>query len=298
MSALRSVRVGRSAGASYVLPRWLRRPARALGRLTSGEVEIPRFTTVFASALLIGSAGLYGMVLGGHSSTVAQALSARSGFAIEDIKVTGNRQTSELDIFDRIGLDGWTALIGFDAGEARHRIANLPWVEQVAVRKVYPSTLEVDIVERQAFAVWQSGQRLSVIDAAGQPIAPTSGRRHASLPLVIGQGADQAGTAFLALMQGYPELATRAVGYIRIADRRWDLRLDNGVTIHLPENDVERALQELVELDRRHAVLSRDIVSVDMRFADRLVLRLTPESREERDAALENRAGSGTGRRT
>ncbi|MGY6708859.1 MAG: cell division protein FtsQ/DivIB [Rhizobiaceae bacterium] len=275
----------------------MRRPARALGRLTSGEVEIPRFTTVIASAVLIGSAGLYGMVLGGHSSTVAQAISARSGFAIEDIKVTGNRQTSELDIFDRIGLDGWTALIGFDAGDARHRISNLPWVEQVAVRKVYPSTLEVEIRERQAFAVWQQGRQLSVIDAAGQKIAPTSGRRHASLPLVIGQGAAEAGAAFLALMEGHKELASRTVGYIRIADRRWDLRLDNGVTIQLPENGVERALREIVDLDRRHAVLSRDIVSVDMRFPDRLVLRLNPDAKEARDAALKTRSANGTGRR-
>jgi len=144
--------------------------------------------------------------------------------------------------------------------------------------------------------VWQSGRKLSVIDAAGQSIASTSGRRHASLPLLIGQGADQAGTAFLALMQGYPQLATRAVGYIRIADRRWDLRLDNGVTIQLPENDVERALREIVELDRRNAILSRDIVSVDMRFPDRLVLRLTPDSSEARDAALKSRSASGTGR--
>lgn len=297
MSAVRSVRVGRSAATALVLPRWLRRPARALGRLTSGEVEIPRFTTVIASAVLIGSAGLYGMVLGGHSSTVAQAISARSGFAIEDIKVTGNRQTSELDIFDRIGLDGWTALIGFDAGDARHRISNLPWVEQVAVRKVYPSTLEVEIRERQAFAVWQQGRQLSVIDAAGQKIAPTSGRRHASLPLVIGQGAAEAGAAFLALMEGHEELASRTVGYIRIADRRWDLRLDNGVTIQLPEHGVERALREIVDLDRRHAVLSRDIVSVDMRFPDRLVLRLNPDAKEARDAALKTRSANGTGRR-
>lgn len=298
MSAVKSVRVGRPAGQAFVLPRWLRRPARALGRLTSGEVEFPRFTAAIASALLIGSAGLYGMVLGGHSSAVAQAVSARSGFAIEDIKVTGNRQTSELDIFDRIGLDGWTALIGFDVGEARNRIAGLPWVEQVAVRKVYPSTLEVDIVERQAFAVWQQGQRLSVIDAAGQSIAPTSGRRHANLPLVIGQGAAEAGKGFLAVMEAYPELAARAVGYIRIAERRWDLRLDNGVTIHLPEEGAERALREIVDLDRQHGILSRDVVSIDLRFPDRLVLRLTPDAREARDAALKSRAGaSGTGRR-
>ncbi|NMG41500.1 FtsQ-type POTRA domain-containing protein [Chelativorans sp. ZYF759] len=270
-----------------------------MGRLTSGEVEFPRFSATIASALLIGSASLYGVVLGGHGASVAQAVSARSGFAIEDIKVTGNRQTSELDIFDRIGLDGWTALIGFDAGEARDRIAGLPWIEQVAVRKVYPSTLEVDIVERQAFAVWQQGRQLAVIDAAGQSIAPTAGRRHANLPLVIGQGAAEAGKEFLAVMEKHPELAARAMGYILIAERRWDVRLDNGVTIQLPEDGVDRALRDIVELDRQHGIFSRDIVSVDMRFPDRLILRLTPEAKETRDAALKNRAGaSGTGRRT
>ena len=43
-----------------------------------------------------------------------------------------------------------------------------------------------------------------------------------------------------------------------------------GVTIQLAGKTTwSVALQEIVELDRRHAVLSRDIVSVDKRFADR-----------------------------
>lgn len=290
MSALRSGTSGLAVAGAIVLPRWLRRPARALGRLTSGEIEPPRFAALIASVALIASASLYGMVLGGHGSAVAQAISARSGFAIEDIKVTGNRQTSELDVFDRIGLSGWTALIGFDADEARDRIAGLPWIEQVAVRKVYPSTLEVEIVEREAFAVWQRGSRLVVVDADGAEIAATSGRNHASLPLVIGQGAAEAGAEFLSRMRNHGDLAARVVGYIRVADRRWDLRLDNGVTIRLPEEGVDAALTEVMRLHRANGLLSRDISLVDMRFADRIVLRMNPDAREAREAELKRSA--------
>ena len=290
MSALRSGTSGLAVADAIVLPRWLRRPARALGRLTSGEIEPPRFAALIASVALIASASLYGMVLGGHGSTVAQAISARSGFAIEDIKVTGNRQTSELDVFDRIGLSGWTALIGFDADEARDRIAGLPWIEQVAVRKVYPSTLEVEIVEREAFAVWQRGSRLVVVDADGAEIVATSGRRHASLPLVIGQGAAEAGVEFLSRMRNHGDLAARVVSYIPVADRRWDLRLDNGVTIRLPDEGVAAALTEVMRLHRANGLLSRDISLVDMRFADRIVLRMNPEAREAREAELKRSA--------
>ncbi|TGS46900.1 FtsQ-type POTRA domain-containing protein, partial [bacterium M00.F.Ca.ET.179.01.1.1] len=95
---------------------------------------------------------------------VVQGITARTGFAVDQIKVVGNRQTSEIDVLDRLGLDGWTSLIGFDAEAARERIATLPWDEGAAVRKIYPHTLEVRIEEREAFALWQQGASESVIE--------------------------------------------------------------------------------------------------------------------------------------
>ncbi|TIN59290.1 MAG: FtsQ-type POTRA domain-containing protein, partial [Mesorhizobium sp.] len=102
-------------------------------------------------------------------------ITARTGFAVDQVKVVGNRQTSEIDILDRLELDGWTSLIGFNAEAARERIATLPWIEVAAVRKVYPHTLEVRVEEREAFALWQQGDALSVIERNGAMIAPFSG---------------------------------------------------------------------------------------------------------------------------
>ena len=281
----------RSMSAGLVLPRWLRKPARVLGHAVAGDFEPPSHAMTALSAALIGCFAVYGAVIGGHMPSVVQAVTARTGFAVDEIRVSGNRETSEIDIFDRVGLDGWTSLVGFDAGDARRRIESLPWVESATVRKIYPSTLEVRVVEREPFAIWQHGSRLSLIERDGSEIAPLSGSLHVGLPLVVGMGAQKDAADFVERLSAIPDLSGRIRGFVRVSERRWDLRLENGITVKLPERDVARALEELLVLDRRHGILSRDIESVDLRFADKLIVKLSPVAAVAREAALKERLG-------
>ncbi|MBZ9799510.1 cell division protein FtsQ/DivIB [Mesorhizobium sp. ES1-4] len=273
----------------FVLPRALRRPVRILARLGNGEFQAPRFSAAIMSSVLLASSGAYGAYLGGHADGIIQSITARTGFAVDQVKVVGNRQTSEIDILDRLELDGWTSLIGFDAEAARERIATLPWVQVAAVRKVYPHTLEVRVEEREAFALWQQGNDLSVIEKDGAVIAPFSGGKQVLLPLLIGTGAPAKAPAFLAKIEQYPDLASRIKGYVRVGERRWDLKLDNGITVKLPEDGEDKALAELVRMDHDKGLLSRDITAVDMRLSDRLVVELTPEAATQREAALDEK---------
>lgn len=274
-----------------VLPRQLRKSARLAARLMSGEVEAPRYFMIALSAAVIASFSLYGAVVGGHMPSVVQAVTARTGFAINEIRVLGNHETSEIDIFDRVGLDGWTSLIGFDPDEARARIESLPWIETAAVRKVYPATLEVKVVERTPFAIWQQGSLLSLIEEGGRVIAPLSGSRHLALPLLVGAGAPAQATGFLAQVAKVPGLAPRVRGYVRVAERRWDLKLENGITVKLPEHGVDAALADLMALQEEQRLLGRDIETVDMRVPDRLFVKLSSEAATTRDAAMKKLLG-------
>jgi len=272
-----------------VLPRWLRRPVRLIARLGDDDFRAPPYSAAILSALLFSSSLAYGGYLGGHLDGFVQGVTARTGFAVDQIKVVGNRQTSEIDVLDKLDLDGWTSLIGFNVEAARERIASLPWVEQAAVRKIYPHTLEVRIDERQAFAIWQQGRELSVIEKSGRIIAPYSGGRQAELPLLVGAGAPRLAPEMMAKIERYPELVSRVKGYIRVGERRWDLRLDNGITVKLPEDGEDQALATLVRMERENGLLERDVAAVDMRIPDRLVLQLTPEAASAREAALKDK---------
>ncbi len=270
-----------------LLPRWLRRPARIFARLGTGDFVPPPYAATFATALLLAATGVYGAYIGGQMPEVAQAVTARTGFAVDQVRVVGHRETSEIDILEKLDLTGWTSLIGFDVDAARERVSALPWVEVASVRKVYPETLEIRIVEREPFAIWQHDGQLSIIGRKGNVIVPFTGGRHSDLPLVVGAGAAVRAAGFVDEMARYPDLSGRVKGYMLVGERRWDLRLDNGITVKLPETGVDEAIRALLRMDRENGGLfNRQVASIDLRFADRMVLQLTPEAAESRQAAL------------
>ena len=156
------------------------------------------------------------------------------------------------------------------------------------------------IEEKQAFALWQQGSSVSIVQETGEVITEFSGGRHAALPLLVGMGAARDGIAFVNEVRGFPHVASRVKGYIRVAERRWDLRLDNGITVRLPEQEPATAIADLIAIDRDNGILSRDVAVIDMRFADRLIVQLTPEAAERREVSLkeqEKAAKSKAGKR-
>lgn len=272
---------------------------RQAGRLIRGDFAAPRYAALLMSAAYIGGMAAYGTYLGGYTPMVVQTITAHSGFAVDQINVSGNRETSEIDVLDRLELNGWTSLIGFSPDAARERIQELPWVKSATVRKIYPDSIEVKIDEREAFAIWQAGGQLNLIEKSGRLIVPFDGRSHADLPLIVGAGAPAGAIDLIDRVATYPELASRVKGYVRVGERRWDIRLDNGVTVKLPEFGEDAALADLVSIERENKIFEKDIVVIDMRIADRLVVQLTPDAVVRREAAIKQmqKTGSNAGKR-
>jgi cell division protein FtsQ len=281
--------VAAEADDAFVLPRPLRRGVRLLVSLGTGRIRFPSHTGTFCAAAFLLATGLYGMSIGGHTHTFAQASTTAAGFAIEDVRVSGNEHTSEIDILQQLGLDGTTSLVALDIAEARRLIGELPWVESVTVRKIYPGTIEVNLTERKAFGIWQHGSDLSLIERSGSVIAPLRDNKFASLPLFVGRDAETAAAGFYDEFSRWPDFRSRVKAFVRVAGRRWDLRLDNGILVRLPERDVARAMKVLAEMEEAHQLLERDIVAVDLRLVDRTTIQLTPEAAARRDIALKAR---------
>ncbi|PHP67586.1 cell division protein FtsQ [Zhengella mangrovi] len=275
------------ASSRIVLPRLLRRPMRHAARLVSGDIEVPSHAFGVLTAGFLGATVLYGSVLGGHMPAIVTALASNTGFAISQIDIAGNSETSEIDVMGAIHLDGWTALPGFSPEAARERIAELPWVQEASVQKVYPGTLQVKLAERTPFALWQQGDAISVIEQDGKVIAPYRNGKFAALPLVVGDGAAEKASMFIAGMKRFPSIAGRVKGYVRVADRRWDLILDNGVTVKLPERGELAAVQKLVALQADQGLLDKDIVAIDMRLDERIAVRLSEAAAKERSEKMD-----------
>jgi cell division protein FtsQ len=237
--------------------------------------------------------GLYGTIAGGHAPAVLAAVTSSTGFAVNHVAVAGQGETSEIDVLGQLALDGTTSMIGFDVNEARRRIVGLPWVKDATVTKIYPDTIKVKLIERKVFAIWQHDDALTLVDKSGAPIVAFKEAKYAGLPLVVGAGAAAKAADFVALVQSHHDLAGKVKGYIRIAGRRWDLRLENGITIKLPEIKTGRALDDLTRLDDQYGLLSRDVEAVDLRDDERLVLKLPADAAKQRKATIKLRMEHG-----
>ena len=138
------------------------------------------------------------------------------------------------------------------------------------------------MTETRPFAVWQAPDGLKLIGKDGAVLADYDGNRR-GLPLIVGPGANSAAAAMLSLMQRYPEISAQTRALVRVGERRWDLELGNGagsVVVMLPEKGYPEEVARLAELIARQGLLDRDVTRIDMRMADRMVIRMSEEGGE------------------
>jgi cell division protein FtsQ len=254
------------------------------------ERYLPRRAGIGATVLLLlGSAGL-GVVKGGHLeqfiaglSDARNALANSAGFRITTVAINGRRQLSQDEVLATGGVNGRSSLLFLDAASVREKLKANPWISEATVLKLYPGQLRIDIVERTAFALWQRDGHLSVISDDGAVLEPYVARRFLSLPLVVGKGAETHARDFLMLLARYPRVNSVTKAAVFVGERRWNLRLKDGLDIRLPENDVGNALATLSTLDKEERLFSRDIVAVDMRLPDRLTVQLSEDAAKARE---------------
>jgi cell division protein FtsQ len=260
------------------------------------RVHVPRGVGMAAAALIILSSIVYGTVEGDHVPTMVTAFEqARdqaanaAGFRVTSVALTGNVHVSREEVLAIAGVTGTTSLLFLDVAAVRERLRTNPWIADATVLKLYPGELQVSISERQAFALWQKDRRVSVIAEDGTVLDPYIAPRLVRLPLVVGEGAQTQAKAFLTLLERYPEIRDQVRASILVGERRWNLRLRNGLDIRLPEADAAAALDRLVVLERDSKLTTRDIMAIDLRLPDRVTVRLSPAAAQSRLDASKDR---------
>ena len=198
-----------------LMPRRLRRAAERIERRRArpmGQLAAVAFllVTIF-----------YGIVVGGQVGRLTDATLVVVGFGIENVEITGHKETSELAILEKLEIAG--SLVAFDVAGAQERIAELPWIARATVRKFYPNTLSVLVEEREPFALWQRNGEVFVIDQTGTEIVKLEESRHASLPFMVGAGANELAAAFLTDISGEPDILSKMRSAVLVSGRRWDL---------------------------------------------------------------------------
>jgi cell division protein FtsQ len=257
-----------------------------IGRRT---IPAPRGIGVAAALALLGIVGFAGWRIGGHHEAMQQAhggvsdIGARlAGFPVRVVDIAGVKELSKEEVLAASGLGPANSLLFADLAEARRRIKALPLVAEATVRKLYPDRVVIQITEREPFALWQQDGVVRVVSADGTVIDALSDTRYLKLPHVVGPNARLRVREYQEILEGVPEMKAIVRAGVLVSERRWNLKLMSGIDVKLPEEGQIEALQRLVKLDREQKVLSKDILSVDLRAPGRIAFRLTEEAAQTR----------------
>jgi cell division protein FtsQ len=199
------------------------------------------------------------------------------GFAVGNVSVVGRDRESRSAILGALGVARGTPILGLDLGLAKTRLEALPWVRVADVERLLPDTILVRLGERRPLAFWQRHGALALVADDGTVIPTSNLDDFGSLVVLVGDDAPRFGASLIEMLASEPDLAPHVAAAVRIGGRRWNLRLDSGIDVALPERDPEAAWHRLAALDRSEQLLERNILEVDLRLTDRLVLRLPPE---------------------
>ena len=272
-------------------PGWQRSVRR--GFVTLINLKIPHGFGSSAAALLLLASATYGAVRGGHGQEIADNLqnlcddvANAAGFRISEIALAGEHELGRQRVLAIAGITGRSSLLFLDPAQTRKRLTASPWISEATVLKLYPGRLRIEVKERKPFALWQKDGNVYLIAEDGTVLEAFVPQRFASLPLVVGEGAERAAPALMALVARFPDIAKRVQASVLVAQRRWDLYLKDKIVVELPEAEPDKALGILVELDRTKNLLSRDIVAVDLRLHDRVAVRQSDAAYAAREDAL------------
>ena len=179
-------------------------------------------------------------------------------------------------------------LLLVDLDRFRAALLDSPWVADVSLRRVLPSTVDVHIVEREPIAIARLGQQLYLVDDAGVIMDEYGPQyRDFDLSIVDGMAAPRSedgppidpGRAqlvarFFRELEVRPELR-RVVSQVNVAiDGNVVVMLaDDTTALHLGDRQFVDRLQTYLDLTPTIEERGRIVDYVDLRFGNRVFLK-------------------------
>ncbi|MGJ8616495.1 MAG: cell division protein FtsQ/DivIB [Sulfitobacter sp.] len=206
----------------------------------------------------------------------------RPEFMVKMMAIDGAEQALAADIRAAVPLHFPQSSFDLDLENIRSEIGALHGVKKASVRIRPGGILQVEIIPRVPVAMWRNEDGLVLVDETGAHVADIESRAaYPQMPLIAGQGAARHVDEALRLTSAASALGDRLHGIVRMGERRWDVVLDRGQRIMLPETGAMQALERVIALERAQEILTRDVARVDMRLAQRPTVRMNEEATRE-----------------
>ncbi|VAX11976.1 Cell division protein FtsQ [hydrothermal vent metagenome] len=159
---------------------------------------------------------------------------------------------------------------GVDIDAVKQRVEQLPWVAQASVRRIWPDTLGIEVVEQKPLARWAGG---GLVNEAGRVFRPVVSSYPSQLPLFSGPE-----NMLATMKKQYRQDNALLTGIgleireLRMNSRRaLSLHLNNSIELMLGRRQTQARLQRfIIAYKKLLGAHSAEIARVDLRYSNGL----------------------------
>jgi len=177
-------------------------------------------------------------------------------------------RVTAMQVDDALSTHVRTGFLSADLRSMRAELLDIPWVANANVRRRWPGSIEVLIVEEQPAACWGEAGLLNI---AGELFIENVQHVPAELPRLSGpEGTEQrVSQMFYAIEERLEQRGMAAVALQLDQRGAWEVRLSSGIRVRLGARFVTQRLERFFEaLDKVVASQPEKIDYVDMRYTN------------------------------
>lgn len=209
-------------------------------------------------------------------------LTLNSGlFALRETVFYGNRHLSDAELAELGKIRRNSNLVRLSSREVAERLSSSPWIKAASVRKEYPGRLVARVEEAEPTALLLGGAGLFLMDDGGNVLEKLKGESVPFLPVIVTKGKGRDPRSFseaLSLARAVKEsgLATQKsrIEITGVEDKPEDLAMTvDGLVVRIGEGHYDKKLSRLFELADEIKRRWEKTEYVDLRFADRVVVK-------------------------
>ena len=218
-----------------------------------------------------------------------QKLRDPSLLPVQSVVLDGDFLHTERDELQRViaqAIQG--GYFTLDVREIQSAVRELPWVAGATVRRVWPDTLVVSVIEHQPYARWGENR---LISDQGIVFAPATIEPFTGLARLAGD--DEQAKEVLRQYRYISKSVERRARVERINQNRrggWTFWLETGLRIELGKEEVPRRLVRVTHFLERLGEQAASVESIDARYSGGVAVKIKQEALENPEQPGESQA--------
>jgi cell division protein FtsQ len=219
---------------------------------------------ILAFFVLISSIMLFIYSYANISNYVANFLSQNLNLKVNHLYVTGTTNTDPVKLRNAIEIEKGQSIFSVSTAKIRTQVESLSWVRLAQVQRILPDTLKVNIIEHKPIATINFNNKRWALNSTGDLIDIVDDKFNYLLEL-SGENSKENAASLFSLFSEWGNLLLLVKQAEFIGKRRWNLYLDNGIIVMLPEDNVRHALKVLKILNQQQNILNKENIKIDLR---------------------------------